>query len=110
MWYKLDENNNPVHCSDYTEHNQWRLSLDPEKQTAVGCTVDRIVINDETVSTVFLAIDHNYDYSSNPKPILFETMIFGGYRDGDQERYSSWDEALEGHNRIVNEIIEKATK
>ena len=110
MLYKLDENNNPILCSDYAEQDQWRLSLDPEKQLCIGCIVDSTVINNETVSTVFLAIDHNFGYSSNPKPILFETMIFGGPRDQYQERYNTWDEALEGHNRIVNEIIEKATK
>jgi len=57
---------------------------------------DKIVSHGEdiTVSTVFLAIDHSY---GGGPPILFETMIFGGERDGYQDRYATWEEALEGH-------------
>jgi hypothetical protein len=46
------------------------------------------------VSTVFLATDHAWD---GGPPLLFETMIFGGDHDEDQWRYSTWDEAVAGH-------------
>jgi hypothetical protein len=46
------------------------------------------------ISTIFLGLDHNV---LGPTPILFETMIFGGERDGEQWRYSTWDEAEAGH-------------
>lgn len=46
------------------------------------------------VSTVFLGLDHNY---GDGPPLLFETMIFGGEHDASQWRYSTWEEAAEGH-------------
>lgn len=55
-------------------------------------------IGDVRVSTIFLGIDHGW---GEGPPQLFETMVFGGPHDGDQERYASWEEAAEGHARIV---------
>ena len=46
-----------------------------------------------TVSTVFLGIDLTF----GGPPLIFETMIFGGEREGYQKRYSTWLEAEEGH-------------
>lgn len=59
------------------------------------------------VSTVFLMLDHSF---SDGPPDLFETMIFTAARDERgrpqasvdyQERYSTWELALEGHERAV---------
>lgn len=57
-------------------------------------------VNDWRVSTVFLQLDHNWD--PDGKPILFETMIFGGEYDQEMWRYPTWEEAKAGHDRIVN--------
>lgn len=75
------------------------------------------------VSTVFLGVDHNF-YGEGP-PILFETMVF--YKldkpvitklpwrkepsvritgTGLQVRYATWEEAEEGHARVVA-LVEK---
>ena len=54
-----------------------------------------------TVSTVFLGIDHNF---GEGKPLLFETMVFGGKLDEETERYSTWEEAVEGHNHMVEKV------
>lgn len=65
------------------------------------------------VSTVFLAIDHNWSPDPDAPPILFETMIFGDNEDEYQERYSTWDEAEKGHARAVEhakELLAKADK
>lgn len=51
------------------------------------------------VSTVFLGVDHSFGWRS--RPVLWETMIFKGKHDGYQERYSSREEALEGHKRAL---------
>lgn len=56
-------------------------------------------LGDLKVSTVFLGLDHNF---SNAKIAIFETMVFGGPGDEDMERYSTWDEAVEGHQRMVD--------
>lgn len=46
----------------------------------------------EFVSTVFLGINHNF--FPGGRPVLWETMIFGGPNDGYQERYSSHERAV----------------
>lgn len=53
------------------------------------------------VSTVFLGIDHNH--WSGP-PLLFETMIFDDYGGQETYRYSTWDEAVEGHRLAVEAV------
>lgn len=68
-------------------------------------TADRIVakdkIGDVLVSTVFLGLDHSF--GSGP-PLIFETMVFGGEHNEDMDRYSTWDEAVRGHNNILNKV------
>lgn len=54
------------------------------------------------VSTVFLGIDHNF--SKEGPPVLWETMIFGGPRNGECHRYASQASAQMNHDRIVNEL------
>lgn len=49
------------------------------------------------VSTVWLGLDQGFGYSD--RPLIFETMIFGGEHDKEQWHYSTLDEALEGHQR-----------
>ena len=50
------------------------------------------------VSTVFLSLNHAFGQGP---PVLFETMIFGGPHDDYQERYTTVEEAREGHRRAV---------
>jgi len=68
-------------------------------ENIAGRTVQKTRIGVAEVSTVFVGIDHNF--SSSGPPLLFETMIFGGEHDEYQERYSTWEEAEEGHERAV---------
>ena len=63
----------------------------------------RVALTDTSngsVSTVFLGLNHNWELFG--PPLLFETMIFGGSHDQFQERYSTWSEAEEGHQRAVD--------
>lgn len=59
------------------------------------------------ISTVFMGLDHSFPPSQfeeeDPiyQPLVFETMIFGGKHDDYQERYRTWNEAVEGHNLAV---------
>lgn len=50
------------------------------------------------ISTVFLGLNHRF---GDGPPLLFETLVFGGPLDGEQERYATWDEAEAGHARMV---------
>ena len=56
------------------------------------------------VSTVFLGLDHRF---GNGPPLLFETMVFDDYGGGDQWRYSTWAEAVQGHNQAVAQLKER---
>jgi hypothetical protein len=70
------------------------------------------------ISTVFLALDHNWAYLDGHLPILFETMIFvpdelpltdddGEPLDEWQERYVTWEQAEAGH-KIAVELVHRA--
>lgn len=54
------------------------------------------------VSTVLIGMDHSFE--EGVKPVIFETMIFH-YRTGGQDwfckRYSSKEEAAEGHRKAL---------
>ena len=69
-------------------------------------TADRKVANDifdnVRVSTVFLGLDHSF---LSGKPLLFETMVFGGDFDGEQKKYSTWEEAEKGHKKMLKKIF-----
>lgn len=89
--------------------------------TQFGRTDNRIgenifVEKDTRVSTVFLGLDHRFPPIDHPlfppsnHPLLFETMVFGGEHDGYQERYSTAEEAREGHKRVVAMVIEEKEK
>jgi hypothetical protein len=55
------------------------------------------------VSTVFLSSDHGFGLSE--KPIVFETMIFGGPHDDYCQRADNYDVAMRLHNEAVREAI-----
>jgi hypothetical protein len=52
------------------------------------------------VSTVWIGIDHGFGRTE--RPLLFETMIFGGTLDGDTWRYATEAEARAGHARACS--------
>ena len=64
--------------------------------------VDYTVVGDAHVSTVFLGLDHGFE--KGKKPVLFETMVFGGYYDEEQERYCTAEEARMGHAKWVKRV------
>ena len=96
--------------SDYYKLvNKRPVPVDDVKEWAKSYSDDRHIGNDKfivdgteiTVSTVFLALDHNF---GGTEPILFETMIFGGKHNDYQERYTTWEEADDKHWLIVNQL------
>lgn len=72
---------------------------------------DRIVakteLEDCTVSTVFLGLDHSF---SEGPPQIFETLVFDGPHDGDMDRYETWEQAEAGHVAMVERVKELAAK
>lgn len=88
---RLEQTDDPMRFAMFFESDSRRIALD--------------VIGPYQVSTVFLGIDHGY--SSEGPPILFETMIFGKDSSGEfQYRYSTEEEAREGHNLAVTRLKE----
>lgn len=59
-----------------------------------------VLADGKVVSTVFLGLDHNW---GGGKPLIFETMVFSeiGGEEVDIERYSTEEEAVEGHKKMV---------
>lgn len=94
--YILDENKKPVACTDMREWTKFREG---------NRMVARTVFGDVVVSTIFLGTDHSY---GRGRPLLFETMVFGGEHDDYQERYHTWEEAVEGH-RLACEMVDKVS-
>lgn len=90
-WYRLDENKQPVAIDIMAVRD-----AASEQDRRVGKTR---VFDRAEVSTVFLGLDHQWD--PDGPPLLFETMVFGGRLDEHTERYSTWDEAVAGHERVV---------
>lgn len=59
------------------------------------------------ISTVWLGLDHSFLPSESPK--IFETMVFSDRKDldGYMERYSTEQEAIDGHKKICEEMNKK---
>lgn len=92
--YILDKDGNPKPEEDLLTWASWMESGDRKvKKTKVGKA---------EVSTIFVGIDHGYN--SKNEPILFETVVFGGRYNEEQERYATRKEAVKGHNRLVKLI------
>jgi hypothetical protein len=94
--YILDDDNNPVK-STINEFVDWEEAY-PERKA-----VKQEYVDDVYISTVFLGLDHAWN---SDVPVLWETMIFGGEHDQYQERYTSYKDALEGHEKAL-ELVNK---
>ncbi len=101
--YILHQNHNHTvsPCNDVLAWGMW---MEKNFQSTI---VKKTQIRETEVSTVFLGIDHNFTLKG--PPLLFETMVFGPL-DPDyniQERYSTWNEALAGHEEIVRRLTDE---
>jgi hypothetical protein len=65
--------------------------------------VEKTTIGEAQVSTVFLGSDHNFGRDGG-RPVLWETMIFGGPHDQYQARYASRERAEAGHAAVVQAL------
>jgi hypothetical protein len=67
---------------------------------------DRVVEQTEVgkeylVSTVFLGVENGW---FSDTPIVFETMVFKKGKPLSQVRYSTWNDAKAGHEKILKEL------
>lgn len=101
--YILDDEHQVVPVDLYT-WAMWFGANDDKRRVALTETEHL------RISTVFLGLDHNWSFKG--PPILFETMVFvrepiddEAVADIEQRRYSSWDDAVAGHNAAVKRCL-----
>ena len=85
----------PIEESDLIKWANWFETSDKARIVA------KTTVGGAEVSTAFLGLDRSYGEGHS---LLFETMIFGGDRDGEQWLYGTWKEAEIGHERVVREL------
>lgn len=84
---------NPDHTYRPCDLMTWARQFENEDRC-----VDEHIINNYRISTVWMGINI---LNQNP-PLVFETMIFKPEgNDNYCFRYSTWDEALEGHQKAI---------
>lgn len=85
-----------VECPDPITWARWYESAN--RRVALE-TIDGV-----RISTVFLALDHSF---GEGPPMLFETMVFGGPLDEEQDRCATWEEAEAMHKAMVARVRAK---
>lgn len=95
--YVLDSSGRPVAEEDVLTWARWFENADDKR------IVNKTTIGSAEVSTVFLGSDHAFDVKSDA-PVLYETMVFGGKMDQEMDRYSTKEEALEGHLQMCGRV------
>jgi len=77
--YILNDAGEPVLENDVVKWSDWYERAIRTKETKICSTV---LDDDVLISTVFLALDHGF----GDRTLLWETMVFGGALDSQQER------------------------
>lgn len=88
-----------VPATDPIAWGRWREKAD--------CVVARDRRGRVTVSTAFLGRDHSF---GEGEPLLFETMVLGGPHHGEQDRYSTWEQAEAGHAAMCARVGVKVAR
>ena len=94
--YILDTGGNPVPCDRVFA---WRDWFDAQDRSLALDTLP----SGARVHTIFLSLNHAF--RPGP-PVLWETRVEGGSFDGTTWRYTSATDALDGHEVLVNTIME----
>lgn len=100
-WYILTEDHKVVGvegCNAVHVFENWKNAHPELMRVAETYKFGRRV----WISTVFLGIDHNF--SDEGPPIVFETMVFGGFLDQEMRRASTWEEAQFNHVALTYRV------
>lgn len=95
-YYKL-EGKLPVKCS----RDEWATFFEDINNRRVA--IDQIGLI--TISTVFLGLDHRF--TSEGPPLIFETMKLVNGDEQGMRRYSTYEEAEDGHQEFVKACQEQ---
>lgn len=96
-WLYILKGNVPVPCNDPIKWAKWMTSVDRH--------VDYTTIKESIISTVFLGADISA-WSTENRPVLFETRVLSGPLEGASRRYYTWEEAGQGHEDVC-ELVRK---
>jgi hypothetical protein len=91
--------NGKIKKSSLLEWGRWFENIDNRRVDYTDISNESNYPGGSNISTVCLGLDHDL---GGPKPILFETMVFGGEWSQCGWRYSSYGEAKKGHWMIVD--------
>lgn len=108
--FVLDQNNKAVSVS-FMDYCAWIEKLKEkygeDRATETTARNEWADKKPHLVSTVFLGLDHGFRVgsASDYRPVLWETMVFGG-KDSDEycQRYTSHEAALAGHQKTVQAV------
>jgi len=78
---------------------EWARWYETAKQKRI---VAKDTVCGHDISTVFLGLDHQWNDVGPPH--IFETMVFGGPLDQEQERCSTWEQAEKMHGDMCNRV------
>lgn len=99
MHYYLNEDKTTRPCTvDEWAEQLTKMNIDDTKHIGLED------INGLVVSTVWMGLDHRHFESYLGSPLIFETMVFPDAHNLSEiycERYSTWQEAVEGHQRAI---------
>lgn len=93
--YILDEDGKPQPEPDLLKWAKWYETAD---RRLARTRLDR----NHYVSTVFLGLDHSF--AMDGPPILWETLGFSGHESLAMVRYATREQALAGHELMVEKI------
>lgn len=97
--YILD-GHTPVVVDDLLVWDRWSENVDNRQ-------VAHTIIGAVDILTLFLGVDYNV--TTGGPPALFETCVHGGEFDQEIDRYSTWDEAIAGHEHMVRVVTWRLT-
>ncbi len=89
---KFDRQGRPISLME------WCKLFEDREYAIVGCLEEDRDGEHLLISTVWLGLNHNWGPG---KPLIFETMIFGGPYNEWQMRWSTEEDALKGHEAVV---------
>lgn len=105
MYYYLNDDHTYRLCESEEWANQFQQLSENDKKH-IACDV----LNGKMISTVWIGT--NTSLKTDP-PMVFETMVFdsnntGVFAFGEclyEDEYSSWDDALEGHQKAIKWVL-----
>lgn len=87
---------NPDHTYRECSLDEWEEQFKNQEL----CRVAAVKFDDYFILTIWLGLHHNF--LCNDPPLVFETIVFKPrYNRIYQDRYSTWDQALAGHQKAI---------